>query len=239
MQQTYNHLLCLPWHYKPSFTYNLSHNYTQSPTASHSTINLHSPTICLSQRYEPPLIHCLSCKMQQTYNHLLCLPWRYKPSFTYNLFLTTIQSSIASHSTINIHSPTICLSQRYEPPLIHCLSCKMQQTYYHLLCLPWRYKSPFTYCPSVKMLQKLTDCLSQCYKLSPAVKYKPSHSFVGWASRSVSHSSTNICCHSDLLPGSLNYRQTAAEIQKMRRFRNTGLSSDSDVLSRRLHCNFR
>jgi len=103
-----------------------------------------------------------------------------------------------------------------QTPLFHRLSCKMQQSYNHLLCLPWRYKPPSTYRLSVKTLQKFTGCLSQCYKLSlsPAVKYKPSHSFVGWANRSVSHSSTNVCWHSDLMAASLNYRQTAAETQK-------------------------
>lgn len=42
----------------------------------------------------------------------------------------------------------------------------------------------------------------------------PTDQFVGWANRSVPHSSTTVCCHSDLMAGSVNYRQTAAEIQK-------------------------
>ena len=151
------------------------HNYTQSPTASHNTINLHSPTIftycvshdatnhhapaiylsqlytvtyCLSQYYKPPLTY---------YIHLLSLSLRYKPSCTCNLFVTTIQSPTAFHNTINLHSPTIftyCAfhdaTNHYSPTI--CLSQLFAFTYYLLQY----YKPPLTYYMPVTTLQTST-----------------------------------------------------------------------------------
>ena len=142
----------------------VSHNYTQSPTDSHNTINLYSPTICLSQRYKAPLAHSVLHHATNSTNSLYVL------QNATNLHSPTLSSIILQNIIYLLpvcHNATKChrlpltslqtsshlLSVSHNAKKIYWLPVTTLQTSSHLLFVSHNAKN-------------FTDCLSHRYKLS-------------------------------------------------------------------------